>query len=163
MVTKETDKPNLMAERLESFKAGIVSALSLSLVFILASIFNQFLLKEYFIKLYSDSIITLNLQWLISAGIAGFSGFLFGATYRYIIRKDENPHLKSGSVMAFGLVRGLAQVDIGLDYCDYSLCALPFTVLALESIVEFAIAALILDTTIKFGWVKPFTGLSIGE
>ena len=73
---KETYKPNLMAERLESLKAGIVSAVSFCLVFILASlIFNQFLLKEYFIELYRDSIITLNLQWLISAGIAGFYSF----------------------------------------------------------------------------------------
>ena len=150
---KETYKPNLMAERLESFKAGIVSAVSFSLVFILASIFNQFLLKEYFIELYRDSIITLNFEWLISAGIAGFSGFLFGATYRYIIRDDKNPHLKEGGVFAFGLVRGLAQVDIGLNF---SSSIFPLIVLASESILGFAVAAFSLDSAIKFGWVKPF-------
>ena len=153
---KGTYNPNLMAERLESLKAGIVSAVSFSLVFIPSSIFNQFLLKEYFIELYTGSIITLNLQWLISAGIAGFSGFLFGATYRYIIREDKNPHLKEGGVFAFGLVRGLAQVDMRLNF---SSSVLPLIVLVSESILGFAMAALILDGAIKFGWVKAFQGI----
>ncbi|MGB6297290.1 MAG: hypothetical protein WBF90_14060 [Rivularia sp. (in: cyanobacteria)] len=154
---KETFKPNLMAERLESFKAGIVSAVSFSLVFILASIINQFILQEYFIELYSGSIIAVNWQVLISAGIAGFSGFLFGATYRYIIREDKNPHLKEGGVFAFGLVRGLAQVDIGLNFYE---SIFPLIVLASESIVGFAIAAFSLDSAIKFGWVKAFKGIN---
>ena len=153
---KGTYNPNLMAERLESLKAGIVSAVSFSLVFIPSSIFNQFLLKEYFIELYTGSIITLNLQWLISAGIAGFSGFLFGATYRYIIREDKNPHLKEGGVFAFGLVRGLAQVDMRLNF---SSSVFPLIVLVSESILGFAMAALILDAAIKFGWVKAFQGI----
>jgi hypothetical protein len=154
---KETFKPNLMAERLESLKAGIVSAVSFSLVFILASIINQFILQEYFIELYSGSIIAVNWQVLISAGIAGFSGFLFGATYRYIIREDKNPHLKEGGVFAFGLVRGLAQVDIGLNFYE---SIFPLIVLASESIVGFAIAAFSLDSAIKFGWVKAFKGIN---
>lgn len=154
---KETFKPNLMAERLESLKAGIVSAVSFSLVFILASIINQFILQEYFIELYSGSIIAVNWQVLISAGIAGFSGFLFGATYRYIIREDKNPHLKEGGVFAFGLVRGLAQVDIGLNFYE---SIFPLIVLASESILGFAIAAFSLDSAIKFGWVKPFKGIN---
>ncbi len=153
---KETYNPDLMAERLESLKAGIVSAVSFSLVFIPSSIFNQLILKEYFIEVYSDSIITLNWQSLISAVIAGFSGFLFGATYRYIIREDKNPHLKEGAVFAFGLVRGLAQVDIGLNF---STSIFPLIVLTSESIVGFAIAAFSLDRAIKFGWVKAFKGI----
>jgi hypothetical protein len=152
---KQIYNADLRLERLESLKAGIVCALSFSLIFILATIFNQFLWKEYFNQLYSLSIFTLNFQWLISAGIAGFSGFLFGVTHRYIIRKDKNPHLKTGSVLAFGLVRGLTQVDVGLNF---SLSVLPFLMLALESIMGFAVAAFILDSAIKFAWVKPFDG-----
>ena len=35
------------------------------------------------------------------------SCFLFGLTYRYIVRRDlENTNLKAGAVAAFGLVRG---------------------------------------------------------
>ncbi len=153
---KQTYKPDLMAERLESLKAGIVSAVSFSLVFISSSIFNQLILKEYFIELYSHSIITLNWQSLTSAVIAGFSGFLFGATYRYIIREDKNPHLKEGGVLAFGLVRGLAQVDIRLNF---STSIFPLIVLTSESILGFAMAAFSLDSAIKFGWVKAFKGI----
>jgi hypothetical protein len=45
---------------------------------------------------------------LINLAIAAVSGFLFGPTYRYIVRHDNNAHLRSGAVGAFGLVRGLA-------------------------------------------------------
>ena len=152
---KETYKSSLMTERLESLKAAIISGLSFSLVFTVASIFNRFLLKKYFPELDNASIIAANWHWFISFGIAGFSGFLFGVTYRYIIREDDNPQLKSGSVLAFGLVRGLAQVDICLNY---SFSVLPLVVIISESILEFAIAAFILDSAIKFAWVKPFIG-----
>ena len=152
---KETYKSSLMTERLESLKAAIISGLSFSLVFTVASIFNRFLFNKYFPELDNASIIAANWHWFISFGIAGFSGFLFGVTYRYIIREDKNPQLKSGSVLAFGLVRGLAQVDIGLNY---SFSVLPLFVIVSESILEFAIAAFILDSAIKFSWVKPFIG-----
>jgi hypothetical protein len=91
-------------------------------------------------------------RWWISGAISCFCGLLFGVTYRYIIRSDNNPQLKAGGVLAFGLVRGLTQVDVGL-YC-YSI--LPFVVLGAESIVWFAMSAIALDTAIKLGWVKTF-------
>jgi predicted metal-binding membrane protein len=86
---------------------------------------------------------------------------LFGVTYRYIMSSDENPQLKAGGVLAFGLVRGLTQIDVGL--CCYS-TILPFVVLGAESVVWFAMSAILfqshfvnaLDTAIKLGWVKPF-------
>ena len=152
---KETSHIDLMAERLESLKSAVISALIFSVVFALASVLNYFLFKNYFKELNDLSIIPLNWQWLISAGIAGFCGFLFGVTYRYIIRKDQNPQLKAGSVLAFGLVRGLSQVDIGLNF---SLSVFPLALLALESVLGFAIAAFFLDRAIEFGWVKPFVG-----
>ena len=152
---KETYKSSLMTERLESLKAAIISGLSFSLVFTVASIFNRFLFNKYFPELDNASIITANWHWFISFGIAGFSGFLFGVTYRYIIREDDNPQLKSGSVLAFGLVRGLAQVDMNLND---SFSILPLAIIAFESILGFAVAAFILDSAITFCWVKPFVG-----
>ena len=152
---KDTDDADLMAQRLESLIAGIICAFSFFVVFTLASIFNHLLFKGYFNKLNYLSIITLDWHLLISAGIASFSGFLFGVTYRYIIREDENQQLKAGSVVAFGLVRGLTQVDMGLNF---SLSVFPLVLLSLESILEFAVAAFNLDRAIKFGWVKPFVG-----
>ncbi len=154
-VMKETYNLDLMTERLESLKAAIICGLSYSLIFTLASILNRQLFKEYFRELMNFSIFTLNFHWLISAGIAGFSGFLFGVTYRYIIRDDENLQLKAGAVLAFGFIRGLTQVDIGLNF---SLPIFPVVLLPLESILGFAYAAIILDRAIKFGWVKPFVG-----
>jgi hypothetical protein len=129
-----------MAERLESLKTGIVSSFSSVVAFLLASAINTWLFH-------------FQPSWLISAIFMGFSGFLFGVTYRYIIRNDNNPHLKSGAVMAFGLVRGLAEIDAALKNIDISIIAL-----AGESIFCFAIAATILDFSIQKNWIRPFLG-----
>jgi hypothetical protein len=149
---KETSNIQLMAERLESLKAGIVGGLSLCLAFAITSFVNNFLLARYFPILLSLGINTGNLQFLFSVGIAGFSGLLFGVTYRYIIRSDQNPQLKAGGVLAFGLVRGLTLVDAGLN----SGAILPSIVLGLESILWFVMAAIALDVAIQFNWIKPF-------
>ncbi|CAI7842696.1 unnamed protein product [Closterium sp. NIES-53] len=52
------------------------------------------------------------LSFLVAAAALAATCALFGVTYRYIVRKDVgNIHLKAGAVGAFGLARGLAQVD----------------------------------------------------
>ena len=137
-----------MAERLESLKAGIIGGLSLGMAFLITSVVNTLVLAKYFPILASLQR-EINWYWGLSGGIAAFSGLLFGVTYRYIIRTDQNPQLKSGGVMAFGLVRGLT-------FIDGTQISLPDFVLAGESILWFAIGAIALDTTIKIGWVKPF-------
>lgn len=95
---------------------------------------------------------SLDWGYWIGVAIAAFSGFLFGVTCRYAIRKDENPHLFSGVVLAFGLVRGLAQVN-GQDLNPSILPLVLFAVL--ESILLFAIAYVGLSTAMRVGWVKP--------
>ncbi|MEA5620349.1 hypothetical protein VB711_21235 [Cronbergia sp. UHCC 0137] len=145
----------LMAERLESLKAGIIGGLSLILAFLITSLVNNLMLGQYFPLLIMDKSNLVNLHFLLSGLIAGFSGFLFGVTYRYIIRVDTNPQLKSGGVFAFGLVRGLTQIEVGWG----SGTILPFLVLAGESILWFALAAIVLDMTIKIGWLKPFLSI----
>lgn len=144
---------NDIAERLESLKAGFFGGLSICLTFLITTFLNNLLLAKYFTTL---SILQINIQdwrWWISGAISCFCGLLFGVTYRYIIRSDDNPQLKAGGVLAFGLVRGLTQVDMGL--CCYS-TILPFVVLGAESVVWFATSAIALDTAIKLGWLKPF-------
>lgn len=144
---------NDMVERLESLKAGIFGGLSVCLTFLITTFLNNLLLAKYFTAL---SILQINIQdwrWWISGAISCFCGLLFGVTYRYIIRSDDNPQLKAGGVLAFGLVRGLTQVDMGL--CCYS-TILPFVVLGAESVLWFAMSAIALDTAIKLGWIKPF-------
>lgn len=144
----------LMAERLESLKAGIIGGLALVLAFIATSLVNTLVLAKYFSLFATVGIEPLTLHFLLSGAIACFSGLLFGVTYRYIIRKDNNPHLKTGGVFAFGLVRGLTQIEVG---GNITVSLLPSLVLALESILWFAIAAIALDAAIKLGWLKPFS------
>jgi hypothetical protein len=140
---------DLMAERIDSLKAAIIGAFCLLSTFILFFLLNIFLLREY-LGLSSPKVIW-DWNFLLGVGIAGFSGFLFGVTYRYIIRDDNNPHLKSGGIVAFGLVRGLAQIDVGWNATGQ---ILPYIFIASESILGVAIAGLSVDLAIRNGWLK---------
>lgn len=150
----EISDTQLMAERLESLKAGVIGGISLCLAFVITSLVNTLVLAKYFpilAILHQD----INWHWWLSGGIAGFSGLLFGVTYRYIIRTDDNPQLKSGGVLAFGLVRGLTQIEVNGNFTSM---LMPNLILAGESILWFAIGAIALNTTMQLGWVKPFSG-----
>ncbi|MBE9111085.1 hypothetical protein IQ273_16885 [Nodosilinea sp. LEGE 07298] len=87
----------------------------------------------------------------VSAAIAGLSGGLFGITYRYAVRQDENSQLKTGVVLAFSLVRGLALVNVA---AAVSLRGWPFAVAIAESLLIFAAAAAVLEVAQQQGWVK---------
>ncbi|BBD62388.1 hypothetical protein NIES2109_52280 [Nostoc sp. HK-01] len=140
----------LMAERLESLKAGMIGVFSLSVTWLITNLFNALVLARYFDILTSLQV-TLHWYLFVSWAIASFSGLLFGVTYRYIIRQDQNLQLKAGGVMAFGLVRGLAQIEF-----DWSLAG---AVLASESVLWFIVAAIALNQAIQVGWVKPFPSI----
>lgn len=147
--------PQLMAERIESLKAGIIGGLSVCFAFAIANLLNTLVLAKYFqtlASLHSD----VNWHLLVSGAIATFTGFLFGVTYRYIIRSDQNPQLKAGGVLAFGLVRGLTQIELGWN-SDSTIW--PFLVLATESLLWFVLAAIALDIAIQLRWVKPFSSI----
>lgn len=144
--------PEIMAERLESLKAGILAGFSLVVAFGFTILANIWLSAHWSI-LASLKVDRPDFPWFFSGAIAAMSGFLFGVTYRYIIREDENPHLKSGAVLAFGLVRGLAQVDTGFKNWGE---VLPLLVLGGESVFLFAIAAFIVDVAMEKQWLKRF-------
>ncbi len=147
--------PQLMAERIESLKAGIIGGLSVCFAFAIANLLNTLVLAKYFqtlASLHSD----VNWHLLVSGAIATFTGFLFGVTYRYIIRSDKNPQLKAGGVLAFGLVRGLTQIELGWNFNS---TIWPFLVLAGESVLWFALAAIALNVAIQLRWVKPFSSI----
>jgi hypothetical protein len=134
------------SERIESAKAAVIGGFSLVLGFVLVAI------ARYFIP-QVPVVSPLTLDGWLHGAIAFFSGFLFGVTYRYAVRRDRNFQLKSGVAAAFGLVRGFAEVDLGLD------AGVELGQLALrlgESLVLFAIAGIILDFALQRGWVKPF-------
>jgi hypothetical protein len=133
-----------LAERLESLKAGTITG-------------GMAAVAEGIIQLLQvlpniERELWLGSGYWLDVAIAAFSGFLFGVTCRYAIRKDENPHLSSGVVLAFGLVRGLAQVN-GSDLSPSMLPLILFAVL--ESILLFAVAYTGLSVAMRIGWVKP--------
>lgn len=141
---------NLQVERIESLKAGILAAFCLLVADGMATLLNQVVLAKQFETLASLGI-TSSLSLLAAGAIACISGFVFGITYRYAIRSDENSHLGDGAVLAFGLVRGLAQLEAGFNYPALLWSS---AVLGVESVVLFAIARYILDWAIANRWVK---------
>ncbi|MGP1387385.1 MAG: hypothetical protein ACTS2F_27745 [Thainema sp.] len=161
------------AERFESLKAGLLGGAIALFIFI-----SLLILHEEFADSISTTVAKLitTLQaptsaepiiimlwprltrtvW-ISGAIAGFSGFLFGATYRYILRQDTNTHLKSGAVLAFGLTRGLAQADLSYQCSDAWLSAtVSAGLFTLEGILLFAAIRVGLDWAFRSKWIRPF-------
>ncbi|NEQ37498.1 MAG: hypothetical protein F6K40_14965 [Okeania sp. SIO3I5] len=144
------------AERIESLKAGTLAGISLFLTFGAIALGNNLILAHSWEPLANLEITNLDWDILLQGAIAFVSGFLFGVTYRYIIRQDKNPHLKSGAVVAFGTVRGLGQIDGGLNSEATFFALWPLMVLGIESVVAFAVVGLVLDLGINQKWINPF-------
>lgn len=142
--------PSLVTERIESVKAGLIGAIAFTLA-ALVLLVVQGLVSDLILKLNTNFGV---ISWIsaIQLAIGAVSGFLFGVTYRYIIRSDRNSHLQDGAVLAFALVRGLALVERNLVLAEL----LSLAGLVLQSIVCFAIARLILDLAIARKLIKPF-------
>lgn len=130
-----------LKERLQSLKAGGLAAIA-------------------FTGIYGSSVAihvwrgeTEPIISLINIGSALLSGFLFGVTYRYIIRNDANPHLRDGAVLAFTLVRSSGLLE-GLQ----SPLTEGFSLLLglMESFIGFAIARSCLDFALARQWLAPF-------
>ena len=142
-----------MTERIESVKAGITAAVVFGLAetgMIFAHSYLGFQVNPLFSV--SQAYVSQNSLVLELIGhivVAVVSGFLFGVTYRYVIRGDRNPHLQDGAVLAFGLVRGLAVIE-GTEFTPW------WGLVLLESVVCFAIARLALDIALRLKLLKPF-------
>lgn len=149
-----------LAERVESLKAGLIGAAGSTSAALAWAVGVQGLqavqaapAEGLRAGLGAIAAVGWTLPGLAHGAIALLSGFLFGVTYRYVVRQDANPHLKSGAVMAFGLVRGLAEIDqIWPTLQPQWSAILPL----LESVLIFAIARALLDAGLARGWVRPF-------
>jgi hypothetical protein len=139
-------------ERIESIKAGSLGGIATGVSYSLMSLGDRIVLHEY-----SRSSVRLGLEVSFAQCRLGLisivCGFLFGVTYRYIIRTDRNNHLNSGAVLAFGLVRGLSQVNV--DKFDLSQIWIDGLIIG-KSVVMFAIARYVLDRALAASWVLPF-------
>jgi hypothetical protein len=138
-------------ERIESIKAGSLGGIAAGIVDGMTILVDRSIWHEY-----SRSLLSLGLE----VAIALVSGFLFGVTYRYIIRTDRNDHLNTGAVLAFGLIRGLAQVDVH----EFTLSQVWMDCLIVgKSILMFAIARSAIDYALNSSWILPFTQQSRSE
>lgn len=137
-------------ERIESVKAGMIAAAvgtAISLIFVGL---DSFLTRDSF---FIQAVLIQAIQRL---AIAAVCCFLFGVTYRYIIRQDPNPHLRSGAVGAFALTRGLSQLE-GIDLSALGLAeAWPLGIPIAESFGLFLTVRLVLDLGLKQQWLQPF-------
>ncbi len=143
---------NLQAERVESLKAGVLAAGAIALTYLALTLIHTYAESQASTELLDQAGFANWRNWF-SLGSTTLTGVLFGITYRYIIRQDTNLHLGSGAVLAFGLVRGLAQIDPLLWLAS---SPLDLTVRVGESVLLFAIARLLLDWSLRRGLVKRF-------
>ena len=139
--------PSLVTERIESVKAGVLAAAVFGLMDALVILFN-YSLRNMAIDWQIWQISSIS-DFALCLAIAFMTGFLFGVTYRYIIRGDRNSHLQEGAILAFGLVRGFALIE-GTTITPLWL------LLIVESISCFASASLSLNLAMKFKLIKPF-------
>ncbi|MEM7649851.1 MAG: hypothetical protein AAF283_11780 [Cyanobacteria bacterium P01_A01_bin.70] len=145
--------PFTPAERLESLKAALCGAICaglLSLAQLLSHRWPSLTSLPPLRDLFSS---LAGLTLLVTGAIALLSGALFALTYRYAIRRDDNPQLKAGVVLAFTLVRGLAQVDAGSAIAQNFW---PFLAACGESLVLFGGCAIALNLALRWQWLQPF-------
>jgi len=144
-------------DRLESLKAGLVGAsaiiptemMLLGLMGLQRS-WQGFALFSAFHLVLPASLSLWAVLFHLSE--TALSGFLFGVTYRYAIRQDTNPQLKTGTILAFALARSLGQADVGWQLESHWGQWIGWVG---ESFGLFAIAALLLNRTIQKGWILP--------
>jgi uncharacterized membrane protein YesL len=138
---------NQAAERVESLKAGVVGAIVGVTVFFLISSLIWLIPDQGY-----GRTPLISFSMLLEGGIAVLSGFLFSVTYRYVVRTDHSFQLKTGAVLAFGLVRGLAQISVTFTSEPYWQAGIRL----LESLFMFAAIALLLEGLMQRDWVKRF-------
>lgn len=149
-ITQRLPQGTTWVERWQSLKAGVMGAIAAALIFGLLLQVNAWVtlqLPQFAGLLTGQSGVAV----LVSGAIAKLSGFLFAVTYRYVIRRDQNPHLRSGAVGAFGLVRGLAMVE--MSWQQLHPCVLGM--LVIESFLLFGGIRLVLDWSFAQGWLSP--------
>jgi len=148
-----------VADLIESFKAGFLGAIASVFAFFAIALCHHFLQNFLPVQLPSSFELSSPFILLIKLGMIGFSGFLFAVTYRYIVRRDRNSHLKSGAILAFACIRSFGAIDRDLP----TLTLLPLVQLALvnailllENVVWLTIVQRLLETAIQQKWIAAF-------
>ncbi|PZV01051.1 MAG: hypothetical protein DCF32_16710 [Leptolyngbya sp.] len=138
-------------DRIESLKAAVLAGIAAGIVAAVLLLAHRVPSLGLSAALTSIASGLSGSTFWISALIAGLSGGLFGITYRYAVRQDENSQLKAGVVLAFSLVRGLALVNVA---AAVSLRGWPFAAAIAESLLIFATAAASLELARQQKWIQ---------
>jgi hypothetical protein len=146
------NRPFTEEDRIESLKAAVLAGAIAALVAALLLVAHRIPALGIQAALASTLSGLSGATFWVRAATVGLSGGLFGITYRYAVRQDDNPQLKAGVVLAFSLVRGLALVN---GAAALSLGGWPFAVAIAESLVAFATAAAGLELARQRQWIKP--------
>ncbi len=148
-----------VADRIESFKAGFLGAIASVFAFFAIALLHHFLQNFLPVQLISSFELSSPFILLIKLGMIGFSGFLFAVTYRYIVRRDRNSHLKSGAILAFACIRSFGVIDRDLPtltLLPLVQLALVSAILLLENVAWLAIVQSLLETAIQHKWIAAF-------
>ncbi|OYQ63647.1 hypothetical protein B9G53_16195 [Pseudanabaena sp. SR411] len=148
-----------VADRIESFKAGFLGAIASVFAFFAIALLHHFLQNFLSVQLISSFELSSPFILLIKLGMIGFSGFLFAVTYRYIVRRDRNSHLKSGAILAFACIRSFGAIDRDLPtltLLPLVQLALVSAILLLENVAWLAIVQSLLETAIQTKWIAAF-------
>ena len=149
-----------VADRIESFKAGFLGAIASVFAFFAIAMLHHFLQDLLTgVSLINSFELGNPLILLLRLGMIGFSGFLFAVTYRYIVRRDRNSHLKSGAILAFAFIRSFGAIDrelSALTLLPLIQMALVISISLLENIAWLAIAQNLLETAIQHKWINAF-------
>lgn len=147
--------PFTPAERIASLQAAVLGGSCAGLLSLSLLLSHRWLHHRDWPDLSHLFTSLAGLTLLVNGAIAILSGALFALTYRYAIRQDHNPQLNIGVVLAFTLVRGLAQVDAGSAIAQR---LWPFLSACGESLLLFGGTAIALNFAFHQKWLKPFGG-----
>jgi hypothetical protein len=139
-------------DRVESLKTAILTGLTAALVAALVLLVHRGAALGVAAALGSALHGLRGLTFWVSVAIAALSGSLFGITYRYAVRRDRNLQLKTGVILAFTLVRGLALVNVG---DALSLQGWPFVSAVCDSLLLFGVAGAALEGAMYRQWIRP--------
>ncbi len=143
--SNQSEVMSVAQARIVSVKSGLIGAIAVGIAAILTTGFARITTAPL------NAPDTL-LAWFVNLAVAIASGFFFGVTYRYIVRQDDNLHLSSGAVGAFGMVRSLTMIE---TLWQDAFTPLLWLLIAGESFLWFAIARYTLDFAIHKDWIQP--------
>ncbi|MGA1473616.1 MAG: hypothetical protein ACO4AI_00370 [Prochlorothrix sp.] len=144
-----------MAERMESLKVGLTGAIAALLATLLWQGVVQTWITPHLAFALTASSLDFNTGFgLIQAGAVALTGLMFGVTYRYVVRQDVSPHLRSGAIAAFVLVRSLAHLE-GPQVLQWpGPESVTFVLQSAESMALFGFSALVLNLGFALGLLK---------